>query len=186
VALPVALVGALLLIGPVAADTELGTTGQVGAHSLSDTDANGGAKCSYVTTSQGETFHNWQLRRLDVRPPRMRAISGQQTVGWRFIVDRSTDDEGPWTTTFRSRIQKRTTSTSSNAAFSTMGVKVNVPSTDDFYYRIRVKMFWFTPKGGHQGTSTHSIDFYRVQNDAGPVRPGDHRGVCYGNEASVV
>jgi hypothetical protein len=182
-ALAFSLVAAL----PVAADTELGHVGQVGVHSLRDTPSNGGALCRYVTISEGPHGHKWQLRRLDVRPPRMQAISGEQRLGWRFIVERTPKRHlEPWQVTYRSPIQKRTASTGSNAAFSSMGIKVNVPNPDDdFAYRVIVKMIWYQANGSQQGTARHSVDIYRAQFDDESVIANDRDGVCLGNEAIV-
>ncbi len=185
-AVPVALLGVMLAIGPVAADTELGHKGDVGVHWLKDSYANGGAKCSYLTTFQGPISHKWGLNRIDVRPPRMRAISGVQTVGWRFIVQRTEGHEGAWAVTYRSPIQKRTASASTNAAFSAMGVKVVVPEfADDLSYRVIVKMVWFGPNGSQQGSAKHEVDFFRMQQDDGEVY-ADADGDCPSEKADVV
>src|SRR5688572_15756315 len=117
------IVALMLAVAPVAADTELGHTGKVGAHSLQDTYTNGAAKCTYRTTFEGGSSHWWRLRRIDVRPPRMFAISGSQRVGWRFVVQRS-QDQGPWQVVYRSPVQKATASVKSRAAFESMGSRV--------------------------------------------------------------
>ncbi len=186
IAVPVALLAAVLAIGPVAADTELGHKGDVGLHWLKDSNESGGAKCSYVTTFQGPTSHRWGLKRIYVRPPRVRAISGSQTVGWRFIVQRMEGNEGSWATTYRSPIQKRTASVSARAPFSEMGVKVVVPEfADDLSYRVIVKMIWFRTDGSQQGSAKHKVDFFRMQQDDGEVY-GDDDGDCPSQKADVV
>jgi hypothetical protein len=176
-------------VAPAAADTELGHTGQVGAHSLRESYSDGGAKCTYRTTFEGQSSHWWRLRRIDVRPPRVRAISGQQVVGWRFIVQRS-EDGGRWERTYRSPIQKATASTSANAAFSSMGIKIIVPApssqfSNHYQYRVVVKMFWYRANGTQRGTARHLVDFYREQFD-GEVSAGDGDGACWGIKGQVV
>jgi hypothetical protein len=178
----------ILGVSPVAADTELGHTGQVGTHSLSETYLDGGAKCTYRTTFEGSGSHWSRLRRIDVRPPRMKAISAQQRVGWRFIVQRSEDD-GPWEATYRSPIQKATASSNANAAFSPMGIKVIVPAPSSQFdnhhlYRVVVKMFWYRPGGSQQGSARHLVDYYREQVD-GQVNAGNPGG-CPGIRGQVV
>lgn len=182
--LAIALAGA-----PLAAATELGHVGRVGAHSLIDSAANGGARCGYVTTFQDGGAHWWRLARIDVRAPRVRAISGLQRVGWRFIVQRS-QDHGPWQVTYRSAIQIATASTTTRAAFSPMGVKVVVPPpsgqfSNRHHYRVIVKMLWYRANGTQQGTARHLVDFYREQLD-GEVNSGDGEGVCQAIKGQVV
>ncbi len=76
----------------------------------------------------GATYWEGRLKRLDVRPPRMRsAIAGLQKVGWRFIVQRSKDG-GPWKVSYRSPIQVATARADSDARFLPMGVNVTVPA----------------------------------------------------------
>ena len=97
----------------------------------------------------------------------MKAISGRQEVGWRFMVERLNASElgSNWIATYRSSIQRETTSSSRNASFSMRDVDVRLPA-DGFQeetiyeYRVKVKMFWYTDDGGVQGTSTHLADWY--------------------------
>ena len=155
-----------LSVGPVAAQTEIGHTGTVGFHTLRD-GVKPGAKCTW-TERDGAYFWTGELTHIDVRPPRMRASSGMQLVGWRFIVQRRAWNEGygPWKNKYFSPTQWDTTSTTSDASFAWMGVDVNVPTSDPdeipFYqYRVRVKMFWKNGSGDVVGTATHEIDWYR-------------------------
>src|SRR5688572_18608774 len=95
---------------PALAGTELGHTGQVGQHSLRDADIyHPGANCRYKNLAYGPRGYENLLKRIDVRPPRMRSVGAQQRVGWRFIVQRSPVFGEPlWTTTYKSPIQKAT------------------------------------------------------------------------------
>lgn len=151
---------ALLASGPVLADTDIGTSGVVGKHSLVDTRTKAGVTCSY-----GPTL----LKHLDVRPPRMRAVSGTQAVAWRFAVLRTRyPDTGDATTktTYTSRWQTASTTTRRNARFSTMGIKVTVPRDGRtwgvyYEYAVRVEMAWLQPNGAITGRSIHRVDNYR-------------------------
>lgn len=160
---------------PVQADTELGETGTTGFHALRDSDPSGGAICRYkgIYPSPGGYSYEGKLKWIDVRPPKMKAISGQQEVGWRFIVERRSlaAEISSWMVRYRSPIQHDTTSSSRNASFSMMGINVRVPTggkdeDPTYQYRVKVKMFWYAANGGVQGTSTHRVDWYKeVYND---------------------
>ena len=183
-----ALLACVLAAGTVSADTELGHKGTVGPHSLRDTYANGGAKCTYVRTFEGETSKWWRLSRIDVRPPLVKAISTRQRVGWRFIVQRS-EDHGPWQTTYRSPIQRATAYSSTAAEFSAMGIKVIVPPpssqfSNRHHYRVIVRMVWYRKDGSQRGSARHLVDFYREKVD-GEVWPGEEDGSCTGIKGQV-
>ena len=128
---------ALLASGPVLADTDIGMSGVVGAHSLVYTGTKAGATCRYNVSL---------LKHLDVRPPRMRAVSGTQAVGWRFAVLRTRyPDIGVATTkkTYTSQWQTAWATTTKNARFGTMSVNVIVPRdgrTFDVYYEYVVNV----------------------------------------------
>ena len=150
----------LLAAGPVLADTDIGTSGVVGTHSLVDTGSKAGVTCNYKVSL---------LKHLDVRPPRMRAASGTQAVGWRFSVLRTRYPESGIPTTkktYTSPWQTAWATMTKNARFSTMGVKVIVPrdgrSFDTYYeYAVNVEMVWMQSSGTITGTSTHRVDNYR-------------------------
>jgi hypothetical protein len=154
---------------PVQADTELGETGTTGFHSLRDSESSPGYSCHYkgIYPPPSGLDYDGKLNGIDVRPPRMKAISGRQQVGWRFMVERlkASDISSNWIVTYKSSVQRDTTSSRRNASFSTRDVDVRLPADgveeDTIYeYRVKVKMFWYTPDGGVQGTSTHAADWY--------------------------
>ena len=150
----------LLASGPVLADTDIGTSGVVGTHSLVDTGSKAGVTCRYNVSL---------LKHLDVRPPRMRAASGKQAVAWRFSVLRTRYPEAGVPTTkktYTSPWQTAWTTTTKNARFGTMSVKVIVPrdgrSFDVYYeYVVNVEMVWMQSNSAITGTSTHRVDNYR-------------------------
>jgi len=168
---------ALLASGPVLADTDIGTTGVVGAHSLVDTGTQAGVTCRY----------NFLLRHLDVRPPRMRAVGGTQAVAWRFAVLRTKyPDIGDPTVkqTYRSPWQTAMTTTTRNARFSTMSINVDVPRdgrTGDVYYEyvVNVEMVWMQGSGQITGRSMHRVDHYRWVAGAGSSVQGPCGSVAF-------
>src|SRR5687768_4400045 len=117
-----ALLVALTAAAPVQADTSLDETETTGAHSLRDSESGPGYSCHYkgVYPPSGGDSYEGKLNRIGVRPPRMKAISGRQEVGWRFMVERlnGSDASSNWMVTYKSSIQRDTTSSSRNAAFS--------------------------------------------------------------------
>lgn len=151
---------ALLAAGPVLADTDLGTSGVVGAHSLVDTGTKAGVTCRYGAIL---------LKYLDVRPPRMRAVSGTQAVAWRFAVVRTRNpNTGDATVkkTYTSPWQTAWATTTKNARFSTMSIYVIIPRdgrTGDVYYEyvVNVEMAWLQPNSSITGRSIHRVDYYR-------------------------
>jgi len=170
---------ALLAAGPVLADTDIGTTGVVGAHSLVDTGTNAGVTCRYNVSL---------LKQLEVRPPRMRAASGTQAVAWRFVALRTKNPNTGAPTvkkTYTSPWQTAWATTTRNARFSTMSINVIVPRdgrTFDVYYEyvVNVEMIWKQSNTQITGTSTHRVDNYRwvvgtrasIQGPCGSVAVG--------------
>jgi hypothetical protein len=153
---------------PVLADTSVDESGNTGFHALRDTESNPGYSCHYkgIYPPQGGDY-NGKLNRIEVRPPKMRAMSGQQEVGWRFIVERMkvSNANASWIVTYKSSIQRDTTNASNNASFSRRDVDVRLPAdgvnSEELYdYRVKVKMFWYTANGGVQATSIHLNDWY--------------------------
>jgi len=164
----------LLALGaavPVQADTSLGETGTTGFHALRDSESRPSYSCHYkgMYPPSDQDHYEGKLNRIDVRPPKMKAISGQQEVGWRFSVERRGGSDSNWRVTYRSSIQRDTTSPSRNASFSIRDVKVGLPADGAFEdtvyeYRVKVRMFWYRENGGVQGTSMHVADWYSMVN----------------------
>jgi hypothetical protein len=151
---------ALLGSGPALADTNLSTSGAVGTHSLVDTGTAPGVTCRYDVEL---------LKRLEVRPPRMRAVRGTQTVAWRFSVLRTKDPGDPSATTkktYTSGWQTASATKTRNASFTSKSIGVTVPQDgqtwDVFYeYVVTVEMIWKQPNGSITGRSLHRVDHYR-------------------------
>lgn len=153
---------------PIAAYTEVRTTGTVGAHSLTDTSSSPGADCLY----RYRPVHNlWQLRRINVDPPNVRAVpsQGDQHVGWRFIIQRRafsafSNHPGPWEKRYTSEVFMASTDSMHDAQFSPAGVRVNVPVQPGndvvFAYRAIVKAYWYRANGTVMGTATMRVGWY--------------------------
>ena len=167
---------ALLLVGLVAAqpafaDTELGDSGKVGAHSLRDTHSSPGATCRFRFDAQ---VGLGKLRSMTVHPPRMAASPGKsvQLIGWRFTIQRRLvgERQTSWRTVYKSAEQTRTIG--GQGSFYDMRAPISVPANDGVtgvhQYRAIVKMFWYATNGQTViGSSRHRDDYYKgVMNNS--------------------
>jgi hypothetical protein len=159
-----------ICVTPVAGYKHLGTTGNTGTHSLTDTRSSPGADCRYRFFDRGTA---WELRRIKVRPPNAQASAfheGDQEVGWRFTVERRfinafAEEPGPWEHRYTSPIQRATTDAEHNAEFLPMDVRVRVPgdaSADGRYqYRVTVKVLWYRDNGTVSGTAKMRVEWFQ-------------------------
>ena len=171
--LPIALAFAVSA-QPALADTELGHRGTVGVHSLRDTSEHPGATCKYRYLP---AYGYGQLRRIEVRPPQVKAVSGKshQLVGWRFTIQRKEIGlfgSTHWHKRYTSPEQITYTDDAHNAAFAGMFVRVKVPfgpATQDAIaiYRVIVKLFWHRADGEIAGVARHRVDFYNSVMSSG-------------------
>ncbi|MEA2676769.1 MAG: hypothetical protein QOJ81_910 [Chloroflexota bacterium] len=162
------LFGLLIGIQPVLADTELGHTGTVGAHSLLDTTALPGGQCAYQHLAAYDVN---KLKSMVARSPRVKAVAGKssQLVGYRVIVQRrsgSIYSNNVWTDKFTSAEHTAMTSDTANAYFgANPSITVTVPfgpDQQDVYaeYRIVMKLIWHNSDGSIQGTAMHRVGHY--------------------------
>jgi hypothetical protein len=110
-----------------------------------------------------------RLRKITVTPPEMFAKSGQQTVGWRFVV-RRTINEGDYPShqvTYTSPIQTRTATTSEAADFDLQRVAVtlstSVEDQRDVFYQVVLKLYWYRANGSVQSSTTYLMPDYTVR-----------------------
>jgi hypothetical protein len=151
------------------------------------------AICSYKDLGEDSNYWGGVLKRIDVDPPRLYALNSKTaTVGWRFIVERQRFDQSftGWKQTYKSPIQTAPASPTTAAAFSTMGVKVKLPTLaadwegdwNDVYYRVTLKLFWYRADGSVQQAVVHKMKHYENRidgeyawNDSGDYScPGGH------------
>src|SRR4051794_26240616 len=132
---------------PTLADTPLGHTGKVGAHSLNDSTSSPGATCNYVYKSGNDAG---KLKQIIVMPPNVRAIAGKsaQTVGWLFSVERRTQGIGGasnWVERYTSPEMTAVTNDAHDAAFTSASVPVQPGRFEAggiFQYRVIVTTVW--------------------------------------------
>jgi hypothetical protein len=123
-------------------------------------------RCYNRTISGGDSYweHQLELRRLLVFPPTFNETSA--SVGWRFIVYRSSDGLD-YAVTYRSPIQHAT----SSSGFTSMGVRVAVPSAwpspdpEAYPYRVVIKAFFYRADGSIKTTSSSYVDEFRIWVD---------------------
>jgi hypothetical protein len=171
-----AVASTLIVVGaqPAFADVELGHTGTVGTHSLTDTMASPGVTAKYrYYASDG---FGW-LKRLRVEAPHVRAVAGKsaQTVGWQFTVERKVcglGGCGTWENRYTSPEMTAVTDDGHDAALPDASVGVTVPCGHNCEdagatYRVVVKMIWHRGDGSVQGTARHRVYYYRASMDTG-------------------
>ncbi len=118
-----------------------------------------------------------ELRRFLVLPPDFGEASA--SVGWRFIVRRSSDGLD-YKETYRSPIQRAQTSD----GFSPMGVKVSVPDgwpthdPEGYPYRVIIKAFFYRADGSLKSTAKSAVVDFRIWVDGSYVRRDTI--ACYG------
>ena len=122
------------------------------------------AQCRYKAPGDGPAF-NFRLKKIVVTAP---VIYGKkstpQMVGWRFIVTRSMNrEDGPWTETYRSPIQKRNATASTAADFSAMSVGVTVPDVENVtavHYHVTLKLLRYRSDGSLKSKVTYLMPYY--------------------------
>jgi hypothetical protein len=146
----------LMSVAPVAADTELGHSGQVGRHRLRDIFGYPGAACSYPSaTAQNETS-------IRVRSPIVYARNAfdgpdYQLVSWRARLQER--QSGVWVSIASTRLEKDYATDLFPAEFTPKTLAV----TTSGLHRIRVDMYWYSPDGSSiVGRARHLVDFYAI------------------------
>lgn len=176
-----ALAGAALFAtsGVTLADTE---TGQHGHYVFKDDASTFGVNCVYA--SQGND--TYKLTQLVVKAPSLwwpDTNSGSNrehgTVGWRVFVQVSLPGAyGPWSTTFKTSIQKKTAyedhpayDPADKAPLAKWTISFNASAYDsrpNAYVRIEHKAFWYKPAGSTLGSVVH--DQFNYQWKYGTTR----------------
>ncbi len=183
----IAMLGTVVVAGPVAAAVpDHGATMQ----------------CRYKTVpDDAYPTYYWGgiLKRIDITPPTMYSINGsQQTVGWRFTVQRIRYDQYPaepvWTTTYTSGLQLSLNGASPTtpAPFEPMGVKVNLPalsdpdsySWNDVFYRVTLTRVWYRPGGAIRKVARSVMSRYQNYQDG--EYGWTERGPCPGGHSIFV
>jgi hypothetical protein len=165
----ISLVGAALLavsaVAPASADTVKSRSGNYGSYQINDQEnVYNGVKCQYETHKEGGAY---RLDKLVIRKPYVHSYtSGQQWVGWRYIVKRDADTNGTFQEVYRSSIVKAKASQSAIAPFSdrtwyapesTTSLKGN--------YKVWIVLFWYKKPGSTQQTGkvVTEVDWYGVR-----------------------
>jgi hypothetical protein len=126
--------------------------------------------CAYRTHSPGPTY-TARLKTITVTPPRMFADSGQQTVGWRFMVRRTIEanherEYPSHRVTYRSAIETAMATTTTAAAFEQMTVDVALPrdvDPRDIYYQVVIRMLRYRADGTVKSSVSYLMPEYTVR-----------------------
>jgi hypothetical protein len=176
------LAAAVVVAQPAFADTELGDSGDVGAHSLTDTHSTPGVRCDYHFNSGSGLG---RLTSMTVKPPNMDLSpdKSHQTIGWSFSIQRRRQGEQDtvWKQVYKSPLQSTSIGGGDSGGFSSMSTDITVPANEGatgiHQYRVVVKMRWYGA-AGVIGSSRHRADFYRGVMNTGQKWTTD--GYCAG------
>jgi hypothetical protein len=123
---------------------------------------------------------DWRIRSFNVLPPVVKANSGTQIVGWRFVVTRATNWGGdPWTVTYRSPIQKASATTTHKAAFTSKSVAVAIPHVENLtsvWYHVTLKLYWYRANGSIQSQQSYQMPYLKSLQDGHYY--GDYDDIC--------
>jgi len=177
-ALPVALMAALLLSGQASAFIYTHQTGLVGPWSWDDNSTTPGVVCNYGPTPDNNAYY---MKNLVVQPPTVKAAdrnSGKvdtRKVSWRFQLQRKLLPAGTWKVVAASALQTATAKDNAAAPFTALKLKhkVSVTSSTDEIVRIQVLITWYKPSGGVEGTILFRPSYYQIKTPDFTVTSGE-------------
>ncbi len=175
----------LMLVGSVPASAYSPppdqTSGQIGHYDFRDYaygSHTGNIDCNYRKLSSGQR----RIKEFVMRAPRIwwpdtNSDNNNQhgTVGWRYRLQQTTDpDDDPWTTVFKSSVQKRTAhedhpafSDGDKAPFNTRTLTWS--SSKTVYYRIKATVYWYRSNGSVKGQVDHWYYLYDASYGPNPA-----------------
>lgn len=163
----------------VASVTATIVAGPVAAYSPPTSDYGNTVTCNYKALGNGPSY-NFRLKKFVVTAPVLYAKKGHQTVGWRFVVTRSTTD--PWEVTYRSPIQKATATTTTAAAFTTKSVGVTLPDVENIsqvQYHVTLKLLWYRANGSVKSQTSYLMPYMISHSKFDDDWANDCRGGFY-------
>ncbi len=186
---PAALLGASMLalvlaVQPAAAaGNAASSANDYGLYSLPDSQGGPqGAACVYQTT---KSHHAYPLKAIKAHGPSIYGTSSHhQWVGWRYRIQRDTNDDDVFGTYFTSSIVKAKATQNAPAAFLTR--KWLTPSNlKAGNYRVQVSLYWYKlgSRTKVDGKLTFLINYYQMKGGGYlMVRQTD----CYSSNTDVV
>ena len=140
-----AIVIATAALAPAAAASAAlpGHSGTQGVHVLIDTQEFPGITCHYQLNAPG-ILKRIAVRRPIVYAPDLTAGRDHRWVGWRYRIQRSTDDV-TWTTVASSKIRRAIAYDDQPAALQPSGK--NLVGRSGAIYRALIDLWWYTPSG---------------------------------------
>lgn len=165
-ALPVALMAALLLSGQASAFIYTHTTGMVGPWSFADTTDAHRVICNYGPQEAPDYFY---MTKTKVLPPTVFAAdrdSGKvdrRAVSWQFQIQRKLLPDGKWKIVGSSAVQRAVAKDNQAAAFTPLVIKHNAHNdggTPDYQMRVQVTIKWYKPSGAVEGSVFFRPSYY--------------------------
>lgn len=141
----------------VLADTPVSHSGVFGAHYLQDTFEYAGVHCHY--SNPGPDLDRIRVRFPIVYARDLSAGRDSQEVGWRFNLQSSPTSSGPWTTIYRSPVERLSAFDDSPALFH--GKTYSLHGEFGVLYRVLIGMRWYAVGGNTiEGNVTHRVDYH--------------------------
>ena len=162
-ALPMALVAALLLSGQAFAIIYTHQTGTIGAWSWTDTSTTPWVVCNYGPTLDNNHYF---MTKIVVQPPAVYSVAAApQQVSWQFQIQRKYYPSGTWKVVDSSAVQKGTAHATVAAGFTQLKLKHNGHQANgdtNWTVRIQILVKWYKPNGSVAGTLLFRPSYYTI------------------------
>ncbi len=165
-ALPIALLMALLMSSQASAIIYTHSTGLVGPWSFNDTYDAPNVTCKYGPTSDNNHYF---MTKIKVLPPTVYAADRDSAkvdtrqVSWQFKIQRKLYPTGKWKVVASSAVQHATAKDNHAAAFSALTLKHDGHKgglTSALVVRIQVLIKWYKPNGSVEGKVLFRPSYY--------------------------
>jgi hypothetical protein len=168
-----------LIAQPVAADQRVSESGDHGPYETQDTDLDPGAKCFYESN---KTNGKNVLDGINIRPPLSvlsydyGAGNPNQSVGWRYIIQRDSDANGTFSDLFKSSFVKDKANETHSAGFSRRTWYASENPQGNYRVRIVIRWYELGSSSVQSGKVVHQLDYYRaIKGSSNKERMGS----CY-------
>ena len=130
------------------------------------------AACMYRSTDVAGIGSTYRLRRIVVQPPtKLYARHPGQSVGWRFIVQRSEVRDQPFERIFAGRIHTSSASLTQPGAFTTKRAGISWADPVEnlhiygHFFRAIAKFYWYSGDGTLRRVERHVLSPYNMYVD---------------------
>ena len=158
---------ALLLAMPLAAPGRAG-----GSPGEDPAEYGTAAACRYTSTNVPGIGATYRLRRIVVEPPsELYPRRPGQSVGWRFVIQRSETVDQPYERIFAGRIHTSSATLNQPGAFTTKSARISwadpVENTHIYghFFRAIAKFYWYSADGTLRRIERHVLSPYEMYVD---------------------